>query len=116
MKTMMSTYTFFHFHVFDTKKEEISDKKFFTSLFPFHFQFKNLLFFSILFFKLASTISCIFVLFSIILAISLSLYFFSKTFFLKGSCISNIELHLSRRQLSARLLRSSPVMLSENKH
>merc|ERR1712025_311421 len=63
-------HTFNYFHVFDTKKEKISNKKFFILVSFFLLSVQNLLFF-----KLASTISCIFVLFSIILAISLSLYF-----------------------------------------
>lgn len=37
------------FHVFDTKKDEISDKKFLTILFLFTFSSKFTLFFSILF-------------------------------------------------------------------
>jgi len=55
------------FHVFDTKKEEISDKKFLTILFLFTFSSKFTLFFNS--FLILHHKSCIFVLFLITLAI-----------------------------------------------
>lgn len=103
------------FHVFDTKKEEISDKKFLTILFLFTFSSKFTLFFNS--FLILHHKSCIFVLFPITLAI-LYLYPFIFPFFtLFLPCKGRF--HIFNCAFLADyvcLLRSSPVMLSENKH
>merc|ERR1712150_206555 len=90
----------------DTKKEEISDKKFLTILFLFTFSSKFTLFFNS--FLILHHKSCIFVLFPITLAI-LYLYPFIFFFFLY------FQLCLSLADYVC-LLRLSSVMLNENKH
>lgn len=105
--------TIFHFHVFDTKKDDISDKKFLISLFLFTFSSKFTLF-SILFFLILH---------------HNKLYFrsvFNYTLYPYPFDFPPFKLSFSRavilstapfpQTLFACLLRSSPVMLSENKH
>jgi len=108
------------FHVFDTKKEEISDKKFLTILFLFTFSSKFTLFFQFffnlasqkLYFRSVSDYSRY--------IISLSLYFFLfSTLFLLLPYVKvgflYFQLCLSLADYVC-LLRLSSVMLNENKH
>merc|ERR1712150_298153 len=103
----------------DTKKEEISDKKFLTILFLFTFSSKFTLFFNS--FLILHHKSCIFVLFPITLAI-LYLYpfIFSFFFYTFSSSICKGRFHICQLCLSLAdyvcLLRLSSVMLNENKH